>query len=142
MKIGIPSNGDNLTEMFAAVFGRCSYFVIVDSGSQKMITAFPNNAQNAAGGAGIQAAQSLIDQQIEVIIAPRLGPNAWNVLQGAGVKIYSGINGTLQQNIDAFLAGKLDEMTMAGGPGMGRGGGGMGRGGGGMGRDQRQGNRR
>ncbi len=146
MRIGIPSTGNNLDQSFASVFGRCSHFVVIESETRKVITAFPNNAQNAAGGAGIQAAQSLIDQQVDVVIAPRLGPNAWNVLQGAGVKIYTGINGTLQQNIEAFLAGKLDETTMAAGRGMGRGmgrgGGGMGRGGGGMGRGQRQGNRR
>lgn len=136
MKIGIPSNGDNLSGTFAGVFGRCSYFVIVDSSSQKILTAFPNNAQNASGGAGIQAAQSLIDQQVEAVIAPQIGPNAWNVLQGAGVKIYTGINGTLQQNIEAFLSGKLIEMSTAGGfgPGMGRG---MGRRRGGMGRGRR-----
>ena len=143
MKIGIPSNGNDLFQAFASVFGRCSYFVIVNSSNQKVIATYPNKAQNAAGGAGIQAAQSLVNQQVEVVIAPRMGPNAWNVLQAAGVKIYTGFNGTLQQNIEAFLAGKLIEMTMATGfgPGRGRGrGGGMGRGGGrGMSRDQGQG---
>ncbi len=140
MKIGIPSNGNDLSQAFATVFGRCSHFVIVDSTDQKNITTYPNEARNAAGGAGIQAAQSLINQQVDVVIAPRMGPNAWNVLQGAGVKIFIGINGTLQENIEAYLAGKLVEMTGAAsfGPGMGRGQGrGMGRGGGrGMGRGQ------
>lgn len=121
MKIGIPSNGDDISQTFASIFGRCTYFVIIDSIDQKVIVAFPNNAQNAAGGAGIQAAQSLVNQQVDVVIAPRMGPNAWNVLKAAGVKIYTGINGTLQQNIEAFLAGKLIEMTMATGRGMGRG---------------------
>lgn len=143
MKIGIPSNGNDLSQAFASVFGRCSYFVVVDSNNRKIITVFPNKAQNAAGGAGIQAAQSLVNQQVETVIAPKMGPNAWNVLEGAGIKIFTGINGTLKQNIEAFLAGKLVEMTMASGygPGMGRGRGrGMGRGGGrGMGRGQGQG---
>ena len=146
MKIGIPSNGNDLSQAFASVFGRCSYFVLVDSDSKEIITVFPNTAQNAAGGAGIQAAQSLINQKVEVVIAPRMGPNAWNVLQGGGVKIFTGINGSLQQNIEAFLEGKLVEMSgdagFGAGMGMGRGGGrGMGRGGGrgggrGMGRNQ------
>ncbi|MFX1286354.1 MAG: NifB/NifX family molybdenum-iron cluster-binding protein [Promethearchaeota archaeon] len=140
MKIGIPSNGNDLSQAFATVFGRCSHFVVVDSSEQKIITTYPNEARNAAGGAGIQAAQSLINQQVEVIIAPRMGPNAWNVLQGAGIKIFTGINGTVQQNIEAYIAGKLVEMTGVAnfGPGMGRGRGrGMGRGGGrGMGRGQ------
>ncbi|MFX1423418.1 MAG: NifB/NifX family molybdenum-iron cluster-binding protein [Promethearchaeota archaeon] len=131
MKIGLASTGTTLDLLFANVFGRCSFFVIVDSENKEVLTVFPNKARNAAGGAGIQAAQSLIDQKIDAIIAPRLGPNAWSVLKGAGVKIYTGINGTLQENIEAFLGGKLTEMTGASRSGMGRGQGGrMGRGGG------------
>jgi predicted Fe-Mo cluster-binding NifX family protein len=120
MKIGLPSNGNNLSDPFAPIFGRCSYFVIYDSRNNKVVTSYPNGAQNATGGAGIQAAQSMINNQVEVVIAPQLGPNAWNVLQGAGIKIYMGIMGTLQQNIDAFLAGQLNEMTAARGLGPGR----------------------
>ncbi len=107
MKIGLPSNGNDLSQAFASVFGRCSYFVVIDSDNQKVIAAFPNTAQNAAGGAGIQASQSLVDNQVEVVIAPQMGPNAWNVLQNTGIRVYSGINGTIQQNIDAFINGKL-----------------------------------
>ncbi len=86
MKIGIPSNGNDIFQEFASVFGRCSYFVIVNSSNQKVIATYPNKAQNAVGGAGIQAAQSLVNQQVEVVIAPRMGPNAWNVLQATNVK--------------------------------------------------------
>ncbi|UCG01899.1 MAG: NifB/NifX family molybdenum-iron cluster-binding protein [Candidatus Heimdallarchaeota archaeon] len=133
MKIGIPSNGKELSQAFASVFGRCSYFVIVDSESQEIITVLPNKAQNAAGGAGIQAAQSLVNQEVDLVIAPRIGPNAWNVLQAAGIDMFMGINGTLNKNIETFLAGKLTKIAMAtgfrGGRGRGRGGGrgGMGR---------------
>ncbi|MFX0209652.1 MAG: NifB/NifX family molybdenum-iron cluster-binding protein, partial [Candidatus Hodarchaeota archaeon] len=70
MKIGIPSNGNDLSQALATVFGRCSHFVVVESTDQKIITTYPNDARNAAGGAGIQAAHSLINQQVEVVIAP------------------------------------------------------------------------
>ena len=137
MKIGLPSDGNDLSDSFALQFGRCNYFIVYDAENQKIVSASVNTAKNAAGGAGIQAAQSLIDNQVEVVIAPQVGPNAWNVLEGAGIKIYTGIEGTLQQNIDEFNKGNLNEMKGASGfgRGMGRGSGrGMGRG---MGRNRR-----
>lgn len=121
MKIGLSSDGNDLSASFASNFGRCSYFVVYDSVSKKISTAYQNSAQNAAGGAGIQAAQSLIKNQVEVVIAPQMGPNAWDVLQGASMKIYTGIVGSIQENIDAFLGENLNEMTGAHGTGPGRG---------------------
>lgn len=131
MKIGLPSNGETLAHPFAPNFGRCSFFVIYDSDTKQIENVYLNAAQGAAGGAGIQASQSLVDNQVEVVIAPQMGPNAWNVLQSTGIKVYTGIGGTLQQNIDAFLTGQLSEMSEARGFGLGRGRGrGLGRGGG------------
>ena len=135
MLIGLPSNGNDLSQPFANAFGRCSYFIVYDVSSQKIVTAYSNDAQNASGGAGIQAAQSLINHKVDTVIAPQVGPNAWNVLQGAGIKVYTGIQGTVQQNIEALLNEQLNEMTMASGRGMGRG---MGRG---QGRGQGRGRR-
>ncbi|MFX0183288.1 MAG: NifB/NifX family molybdenum-iron cluster-binding protein [Candidatus Hodarchaeota archaeon] len=142
MKIGLPSNGIDLSNPFSPVFGRCPYFIIYDSNKHEVEKSYPNTAKNAAGGAGIQAAQSMIDNFVEAVIALQIGPNAWNVLKSAGIRIYTGINGTIQQNINAFLDGQLNEMTVVRGfgPGMGHG---RGRGGGrgvGRGQDRRQGN--
>lgn len=121
MIIGLPANGQELSHSFSSVFGRCSHFVIIESSTMKVLNSFSNDARNASGGAGIQAAQMLIDQHVEVIIAPRLGPNAWNVLKSAGTTIFVGISGTLQENVDAFVAGKLNEMAMASESGFGKG---------------------
>jgi predicted Fe-Mo cluster-binding NifX family protein len=119
MIIGIASNGNDLSHDFAPNFGRCSYFIIFDLSTQKKITAYPNTAQNAAGGAGIQAAQLLINNKVDAVIASRMGPNAWNVLQGAGISIYTGMMGTIQQNLEAFLAGQLSTLTTTQGFGSG-----------------------
>jgi predicted Fe-Mo cluster-binding NifX family protein len=129
MKIGLPSNGSDLSAGFAAHFGRCQHFLIYDTDNNELLNSFPNSARNASGGAGIQAAQELVNEKVEVVIAPQIGPNAWDVLQVAKIRIYIGINGTVQDNITAFKNGELNEMTVAQGigPGMGRGRG-MGRG--------------
>ena len=135
MKIGLSSSGNEITSKFAQQFGRCPVFIIIDSETNEVTNSYPNQAQNAAGGAGIQAAQSLIDEKVEAVIAPQMGPNAFNVFTSAKIPIFTGINGTIEENIQAFNDKKLTEMTAAGGYGSGKGmGGGMGQGrGGGMG---------
>ncbi|MHA1227744.1 MAG: NifB/NifX family molybdenum-iron cluster-binding protein [Candidatus Hodarchaeales archaeon] len=137
MKIGLPSNGEQLSDTLASTFGRCPYLIIYDSDSQKIVNSFFNESQNAAGGAGIQTAQSLVNNHVEVVIAPQIGPNAWNVIKQAGIKTYIGFHGTIQGNIDKFLKGQLTEMTMASGSGYG-GGHGRGRG---MGQGRRRKNK-
>ncbi|WP_455139261.1 NifB/NifX family molybdenum-iron cluster-binding protein [Candidatus Hodarchaeum mangrovi] len=111
MKIGLPSNGADLLQPFSHIFGRCSYFIIYDIKEQKVDQVLPNAAQNAAGGAGIQAAQLMIDNHVKTVIAPQIGPKAWNVLNNAGIKVYTGIGGSIQQNIDAFLDEQLTEIN-------------------------------
>ncbi|MHA2203958.1 MAG: NifB/NifX family molybdenum-iron cluster-binding protein [Candidatus Hodarchaeales archaeon] len=115
MKIGLPSTGNELSSPFANIFGRCSHFIIVETETQEILETYPNSAINAAGGAGIQAAQSLVNHQVEAVIAPQMGSNAFRVLQGAGVIVYSGLIGTLELNIENFKKEKLNEMTTAGG---------------------------
>ena len=58
MKIGITSTGKNLDAEVDQRFGRCKYFIIVDTDSMEF-EAISNENIMASGGAGIQAAQTL-----------------------------------------------------------------------------------
>ena len=95
----------------------------------------PNPAMSAAGGAGIMAAQAIIDQGVNAVITGNCGPNAYRIFAQAGIKVYLG-SGRVEDAVKALLEGKLQEMGSPTGPakfGMGRGrgmGGGFGRGGG------------
>ncbi len=121
MKIGIPASGKTLTDYFAPNFGRCPFFIIYNTDTKNIELAYSNEAQHAAGGAGIQASQSLIKNNVDLVIVPQVGPNAWNVLKGANIAIYSGFSGTIEENLKAFQAGELTEVTQASNSGQGRG---------------------
>ena len=144
MKVCISSVGNNLDSAVDPRFGRCAFFLIVDSETDQF-EAITNPAANFGGGAGIAAAQLVAGYGVKAVISGNFGPNAFGVLQSAGIKIYPGaFNLTVGQALSALKEGKLRETSQPSGPNyMGMpggmpGGGGLGRGGGGRGRGGRR----
>ena len=143
MKICITAVGGSLDSAADPRFGRCQYFVIVDSDTMEF-EAIENSAISVSGGAGIQAAQSIANKGIEVLITGSVGPNAFPILTASGIKVVSIAGGSVADAIEQYKNGELQVLTgptapaHAGmGAGRGAGGGGRGRGGGhGMGRRQ------
>ncbi len=146
MKICVTATAGDLNAQVDPRFGRCQYFVIVDSDTMAF-EAMANEAMNAPGGAGIQAAQAMVNKGVNVVISGNMGPNAFQVLSTAGVKVATGAYGTVKEAVEMYKSGKLSETgtsTVAAHAGMGAGmgtgsgmsmGGGRGGGGGrGMGR--------
>jgi predicted Fe-Mo cluster-binding NifX family protein len=144
MIIVITANGADLDAPASPVFGRCPAYVFVDTENMQF-EGVENPAIGTASGAGIQAAQFVIERGAQAVVTGNVGPNAFNVFQSAGLPIYLGGNGTVREMAEAFRAGELQSiadanvragMGMGGGRGRGMGmGRGMGRGTGmGMGR--------
>ena len=146
MRIVISANGAGLNAPASPVFGRCPTYVFVDTETMEF-EATDNPAIGASGGAGIQAAQFVVESGAQAVVTGNMGPNAFNVLGSAGVPVYLFGGGTVRQAVEAFKQGQLPAAGGASAPahagmgggmgrGMGRGmGSGMGRGmGGGMGR--------
>jgi predicted Fe-Mo cluster-binding NifX family protein len=106
-------------------------YIFVDTETMEF-EAVENPAINAAGGAGIQAAQFVIERAAQAVVTGSVGPNAFNVFQSAGVPIYLFGGGTVREAAEAFRVGELQSIVDANvqaGMGMGRGRGmGMGRG--------------
>jgi len=108
MKIGITSTGENLEADIDQRFGRCRYFIFVDIESMKF-EILPNDNLMASGGAGIQAAQTIANKGVQAIITGNVGPNAFQTLSAAGVKIFTGQSGTIRDAIEKFKKGELKE---------------------------------
>ncbi|MGI6176377.1 MAG: NifB/NifX family molybdenum-iron cluster-binding protein [Christensenellales bacterium] len=106
MKIAIPVEEKNPETNVCASFGRAPYFFIYDTETKEKLF-LDNSAAASTGGAGIKAAQTIADQGACALLTPRCGEKAANVLKGADIKIYKTVSGSAQENIDAFIAGKL-----------------------------------
>ena len=85
MKIGVAAMGETLDAEVSEQFGRCPYFVIVDSESLETET-FSNPAREMSGGAGPAAAQELANHGAEVVLAGTYGPPAEQALDAAGIR--------------------------------------------------------
>jgi predicted Fe-Mo cluster-binding NifX family protein len=132
MKIAVSSQGETLDALASPVFGRCPTYLFVEPETMAF-EAVPNPAMSQGGGAGIQAAQFVVNQGASAVLSGNLGPNAFDVLQAAGVPGYLVPEGTVRQAVEAYKAGQLQPMQ---GPNV-RAHAGMRGGGGGMGRRQR-----
>ena len=136
MKVAVSASGPSLDASVDPRFGRCAYFVIVDTETMQF-EALENQARYAGGGAGIQAAQTVASKGVQVVLTGQVGPNAYQALSAAGIQIVTGVYGTVREAVMKFKSGELKGTSaptvpmhygMGYGMGMGRGRGmGMGR---------------
>ena len=135
MKVVVTANGRDLDARVSPIFGRCPVYILIDTETMQF-EAVDNPALSAGSGAGIQAAQSVLDRGVQALLTGNVGPNAFGVFQAASVPVLLLGGGTVREAIAAHKAGKLQPLGganvpahsgMRGGLGSGRG---MGRGGG------------
>lgn len=114
MKIAVCTQSNDLQSAVDSRFGRTAWFAVYDdtTGQWEFIT----NNQNlqAAQGAGIQAAQAVIDAQADVLLACNVGPKAMAALTANGIIVCQTVAGqTVQQAVDDYTMGKLVQIQQA-----------------------------
>lgn len=105
MKILIPVNDDKLT--VCPVFARAPYFMLC---TETAVDCMENPAANVQGGAGLKAAQFVVDQEADALITPRCGEKAAQVFQAADIKIYLSQGDDAKANADKFFKKQLEEL--------------------------------
>lgn len=106
MRLAISSNGPDLESAVDPRFGRCAYLTLVETETMEF-EAFSNPNISAGGGAGIGTAQMVVDRGAEAVLTGNIGPNAFEVLNQAGIAVYTGVAGTVRQAVEDFKAGKM-----------------------------------
>jgi predicted Fe-Mo cluster-binding NifX family protein len=113
MKIVISSSGKNKDSALDKRFGRCEYFQIFDMDT-KEFNVLSNDGAASSGGAGIAAASQVIEEGVDVVITGNLGPNAFELLEKAGIKAYSCEAVPVSESIEMFQKNQLSEIGAAG----------------------------
>lgn len=125
MKIAISATGPTLDAEVDPRFGRCQYFIIADpaTGAFEVID---NASAMSSGGAGVSAAQTVASKGVEAVLTGNCGPNAYQVLSAAGIKVITGVSGKVKDIIAEYTLGTYSAVQQANVPdhfGMGRGSG-------------------
>ena len=121
MKIALSANRPNIEGEIDPRFGRCRYFIFVETDTmQHEVEENPN--LKAASGAGISTSQFIANKGAEALITGNIGPNAYDVLSTAGIEIYTGVSGKIREVLEIYKCGALKSSAgPTGGMGMGRG---------------------
>lgn len=123
MKIAISTTGNSLEAMVDPRFGRCQYFIYADPDTLQFEAVDNANAM-AGGGAGISTAQDIASRGVEAVLTGNCGPNAYQVLSAAGIKVITGVAGKVKDAIQDYKDGKYhasSQPNVAGHFGMGHG---------------------
>lgn len=109
MKIAITAQEPSSESLIDPRFGRAPWLMIYDPANNSWQSIDNSAGLNAAHGAGIQAAQKVVDQQVKTIITGAIGPKAYRSLKAAEIRIFHGAKGSVSQALEAFQAGNLAE---------------------------------
>jgi len=112
MRVAISATGNTLSASVDRVFGRCPWFLFVDSETMAC-EAQENKNAHAASGAGTSCAQLVLEREIDAVISGRVGPNAYEVLKQGDVKIFiAPQDGSVREAIEKYKHNELQQMQM------------------------------
>jgi predicted Fe-Mo cluster-binding NifX family protein len=115
MKLAITASEPQFETKLEPRFGRCAYFVIVDTETQDW-KPMQNPAAETMGGAGPQAAQFLADQDVQAVISGEFGPNAYSALEVAGIRMYRSQVDQISTLFEKYLSDQLEPISGPTGP--------------------------
>ena len=116
MRIAVSASGPGLAAEVDPRSGRCRYLIIVDPDTMEF-EAVENTVAMASGGAGISTAQMIAGKGVEAAVTGNCGPNAFQVLSAAGIKVVTGVSGKVQNAVQGYKAGILQPTSQPNVPG-------------------------
>jgi len=109
MKVAITAQREQMDSSVDPRFGRAKWFILVDT-ETGLSESFHNKKNlDAAQGAGIQSSRCVAELGAQAVVTGNVGPKAFAALKAAGIRVYIGAEGTVQEAFDRFKAGAFDE---------------------------------
>ena len=107
MKICVPTKGKDPSSDVDDRFARAEVFAVydTDTGSYEFI----ENTATSAHGMGPRVVQLLSSKGVKVVITSNVGANAHEIMKESGISVYLAKNGSVEENIKAYLEGKLEK---------------------------------
>jgi predicted Fe-Mo cluster-binding NifX family protein len=106
MKIAVTSQGEDMNSEVDPRFGRAKRFIVLDTDTGEHRVVDNTQNLNAVQGAGVQAAQAVVELGVEAVLTGNCGPKAFRVLETAGIKLYLGVEGEIRDAVAKLEAGE------------------------------------
>lgn len=112
MRLGISSTGMGIESQMSTVFERCPYYVFVDIEGKRIVNieSIVNPAEAQLKGAEATSSKFVVDNAPNSVITGSITPKAFDILNQAGISVFTGISGSLKDNINMFLDRRLKEI--------------------------------
>lgn len=110
MKLIISAQNSLLESPIDSRFGRSPWLIFINTETKEW-KAYQNPGASQSGGAGVAAAQFVVDQAADVVISGDFGPNAARAFQAAQIemRLFTENVVTVQDAVNHFLANALPE---------------------------------
>lgn len=112
MKIAITAMEQGLNAAPSPIFGRSPVLVIKDTATGQ-VESFTNASDGVEHGAGTKTAQRLVSEGVHVVVTGRVGPNAWEVCNAAGIRFFKTAGDTVEQALDHLRFDELEPLEPA-----------------------------
>lgn len=109
MIVVIPTKEVGEKSFVSDQLGRTKYFYIYDTDA-KSGRVYNNISKNENHGAGVKTAEFLLQQHADVLITPRVGQKALDLLLETNIRIYKSNAKIVKENIKDFLNDELEEL--------------------------------
>lgn len=110
MKIAVTAKGKTLEDQVDPRFGRCPYFLIVNTDTMDF-EALENPSLAQGGGAGIQSGQLMAEHNVKFVLTGNCGPNAFQTLGAADIQVIVGASGIVREAVEQFKSGALSSAS-------------------------------
>lgn len=108
MRLMITSQNSILESPIDNRFGRCPWLILMDT-EKGQWKAFQNPGASQSGGAGVAAAQFVVDHKADVVISGDFGPHASRAFNAAKIemRLFTDKISTVQEAVAHFADGDL-----------------------------------
>ncbi len=106
MKVCVTSQGNNLDAQVDPRFGRCQYFILVDTDTW-VYEAVPNQNISGMGGVGVQSGQFVAKKGVKAVLTGKIGPKAVRTLEAANIGMFTDVSGNVRSAIEQYENGSL-----------------------------------
>lgn len=109
MKLCIPSMGQKgIEETVGQHFGKVPFYTLYDT-ETKEASVLPNTSEHN-GGTGLPP-ELMAKEGVDIMLCGGLGKKAVDMFEQAGIDVFCGATGTVQDAIDAWESSKLTKAT-------------------------------